>query len=445
MFETGSYKFDLPKSDLKSLIKVVGVGGGGSNAVTNMYNKGIRDVNFIVCNTDAQALEVSPVPSKLQIGVNLTEGLGAGANPEVGKNAAIESKEDIKALLDDGTKMLFVTAGMGGGTGTGGAPVIANIARKMGILTVGIVTLPFSFEGRKKRIRAEEGIKELKEHCDTVLVILNDRLKEVLGNLSIGMAFDQADNVLTTAAKSIAEIITVPGYVNVDFEDVKTVMKDAGAAVMGSGISEGEGRALKAAKEALNSPLLDYKDIHGAQKILLSIVSGPESELQMDELSEITDYIQEQVGVDSELIFGHGSDDQLGEKVRVTVIATGFKEQTDEEDKANIQNERKYIPISNLNISEPKKFNNQRKKVNITNKANQRDLFEETKRINLQENPVEESNTYVQDIKIDEDIKSKMKIPAFMRKNIVLESLEASDSSTKKINLYDTDESEEEK
>lgn len=325
--EKGTYRFDLPTHH-QSIIKVIGVGGGGSNAVNNMYNRGIKDVSFVVCNTDAQALEHSPIQHKLQIGIDLTGGLGAGANPEVGKNAALESKDEIKALLSDNTRMVFITAGMGGGTGTGAVPVIAAIARKLGILTVGIVTQPFSFEGKKKRQQAQEGIKQLRQHCDTVLVILNDRLQAVLGNLSLGNAFAQADNVLTTAAKSIAEIITVPGYVNVDFEDVKTVMKNAGAAVMGSGQAEGEERALKAASAALTSPLLDYKDIHGAKKILLSIVSGKEAELQMDELTSITDYIQDQIGTDAEMIFGHGSDAQLKENIRVTVIATGFEEES---------------------------------------------------------------------------------------------------------------------
>jgi cell division protein FtsZ len=326
--EKGTYRFDLPTHH-QSIIKVIGVGGGGSNAVNNMYDRGIQDVSFVVCNTDAQALENSPIERKLQLGIHLTGGLGAGANPEVGKNAALESKDDIKELLSDATRMVFVTAGMGGGTGTGAAPVIAGIARKMGILTVGIVTQPFSFEGKKKLQQAQEGIRQLRQHCDTVLVILNDRLRSVFGNLSIGNAFAQADNVLTTAAKSIAEIITVPGYVNVDFEDVKTVMKNAGAAVMGSGQAEGEGRALKAAEAALASPLLDYKDIHGAKKILLSIVSGKEAELQMDELTIITDYIQDQIGTDAEMIFGHGSDPQLEEYIRVTVIATGFEEESE--------------------------------------------------------------------------------------------------------------------
>jgi len=326
--EKNTYRFDLPTHH-QSIIKVIGVGGGGSNAVNNMYHRGIKDVSFVVCNTDAQALEHSPIQCKLQLGLNLTGGLGAGANPEVGKNAALESKDDIKELLNDATKMLFITAGMGGGTGTGAAPVIASIARKLDILTVGIVTQPFAFEGKKKLQQAQEGIKQLRQHCDTVLVILNDRLRSVLGNLSISNAFAQADNVLTTAAKSIAEIITVPGYVNVDFEDVKTVIKNAGAAVMGSGQAVGEERALKAAEAALASPLLGYKDIHGAKKILLSIVSGEETELQMDELASITDYIQDKIGTDAEMIFGHGADPQLEDHIRVTVIATGFEERSE--------------------------------------------------------------------------------------------------------------------
>ena len=317
------YKFDLPKHH-KSIIKVIGVGGGGSNAVNHMYNQGIKDVEFIVCNTDAQSLKGSPVPNKLQLGVNLTEGLGAGANPEVGKDAALESKEDIRELLSNDTKMVFITAGMGGGTGTGAAPVIAKVAKELEVLTVEIVTAPFAFEGPKKMQQAEQGIKELKENCDTVLVILNDNLREVYGNLSITQAFSQADNVLLTAAKGIAEIITVEGYVNVDFEDVKTTMKDSGAAIMGSAQTEGEDRALKAAEKAISSPLLDNKDITGAKKILLSIISGEEAELQMDELSEITNYIQQKAGDDAQMIFGHGNDPDLGNGIRVTVIATGF-------------------------------------------------------------------------------------------------------------------------
>jgi cell division protein FtsZ len=324
MFETGSYKFEIPKhSQHRSIIKVIGVGGGGSNAVNHMYKQGIKDVEFVVCNTDSQALNLSPVPSKLQIGVNLTEGLGCGANPEVGRNAALESKDQIREMLN-GTKMVFITAGMGGGTGTGAAPVIAKIAKDMDILTVGIVTAPFSFEGKKKASQAEFGIEGLRNTCDTVLVILNDKLREIYGNLAIGQAFAEADNILTTAAKSIAEIITLAGYVNVDFQDVRTVMHNAGAAVMGSAETRGDARALKAAEGALNSPLLDNRDVMGAQKILLSIISGVEAELQMDELTEITEYIQSQAGDEAEMIFGHGVDPDLGDRIRVTVIATGF-------------------------------------------------------------------------------------------------------------------------
>jgi len=322
-FEPGStYKFDIPRND-RSIIKVVGVGGGGSNAVNHMYHMGIKDVEFIVCNTDSQALRSSPVPVKLQIGATLTEGLGCGANPDVGRAAAIESHEQIREALN-GAKMVFITAGMGGGTGTGAAPVIAKIAREMDILTVGIVTMPFEWEGKKKIAQANAGVNGLKANCDTVLVILNSRLRQMFGNLAISQAFAEADNVLTTAAKGIAEIITLTGYVNVDFQDVRTVMKNAGAAVMGSAETSGEDRALHAAQMALASPLLDNKDIMGAKRILLSIISGEEAELQMDELSLITTYIQEQAGDRCEVIFGHGVDAALGSRIRVTVIATGF-------------------------------------------------------------------------------------------------------------------------
>ncbi len=321
------YQFDIPKNH-KSIIKVIGVGGGGSNAVNHMYNLGIKDVEFVVVNTDAQALKSSPVPLKLQIGTTLTEGLGAGANPEKGKNAALESKEEIRELLADNTRMVFITAGMGGGTGTGAAPVIAKIAKDMDILTVGIVTAPFVFEGRKKMLSAQNGIDTLRANCDTVLVILNDKLRDIYGNLPIRQAFGKADNILTTAAKSIAEIITVHQEVNVDFEDVKTVMKDAGAAVMGSATEEGKERAIKAAENAISSPLLNNVDIKGAQKILLSIMSGEEEELSMDELSEITEYIQERSGDMADVIFGQGIDPELKKGIRVTVIATGFEADT---------------------------------------------------------------------------------------------------------------------
>ncbi|NJL13166.1 MAG: cell division protein FtsZ [Microscillaceae bacterium] len=308
------------------MIKVIGVGGGGSNAVNYMYNKGIKDVEFIVCNTDVQALNLSAVPAKLQIGANLTEGLGAGANPDIGREAALESKEEIRELLSHNTKMLFITAGMGGGTGTGGAPVIAEIARELGILTVAIVTAPFSFEGKRKRKYAEQGIQQLRETCDTLLVISNDKLLELYGNLKMSEAFAQTDNILATAAKGIAEIITVPLIVNVDFEDVKTVMRNSGAAVMGSAKAEGENRALRAAQDALNSPLLNDKSIRGAKKILLSIMSGEKSEIQMEEFYAITTYIEEKVGDDADMIFGSGMDATLGDHIQVTIIATGFED-----------------------------------------------------------------------------------------------------------------------
>lgn len=345
MFETGSYKFDLPKHH-KSIIKVIGVGGGGSNAVNHMYKLGIKDVEFVVANTDLQALNSSPVPYKLQLGAALTEGLGCGANPEVGRAAALESKDQIREMLA-GTKMIFVTAGMGGGTGTGAAPVIAKIAKDMDILTVGIVTVPFGFEGKKKYAQAEAGVEALRSSCDTVLVILNDKLREIYGNLAIGQAFGEADTVLTTAAKGIAEIITLAGYVNVDFQDVRTVMLNAGAAVMGSAETRGDNRAIKAAQQALASPLLDNRDIMGAQKILLSIISGQEAELQMDELTTITEYIQQQAGDDAEVIFGHGVDSHLADRIRVTVIATGFAN----EGKVSKKSEKKVQELDRSQIS----------------------------------------------------------------------------------------------
>jgi len=319
-----SYTFVKQNLQGKSIIKVIGVGGGGSNAVNHMFNRGIKDVEFVVCNTDAQALNASPIPNKLQIGIALTEGLGAGANPERGREAALESKEEIRELLSNYTKMVFITAGMGGGTGTGAAPVIAQIARDLDILTVGIVTAPFSFEGTKKIEQAKKGIEELRKYCDTVLVISNDKLLEMFRKLTMSQAYAQADNILTTAAKSIAEIITVQAHVNVDFEDVKTVMRNSGTAVMGSAKAEGEDRAIRAIEEALMSPLLNNRDIRGAKKILISIMSSDKAEMTMDEFAIITNYVIEKSGEASEVIYGTGIDSTLGDSIRVTVIATGF-------------------------------------------------------------------------------------------------------------------------
>jgi len=323
-------KFDLPKNQ-SSIIKVIGVGGGGSNAVNHMYRQGITGVDFIICNTDAQAMETSPVPTRIQLGANLTSGLGAGAVPSVGRNAALENTEDIRLVLEKGTKMLFVTAGLGGGTGTGAAPVIAQISRELEILTVGIVTIPFAFEGRKRRQYAEEGIRQLKQHVDALLIISNDKLRELCGDLPLSEAFNRADNVLTTAAKGIAEIITVAGYINVDFEDVKTVMKDSGVAIMGTGVASGQARAQQAVEEALSSPLLDNNDIEGAQNLLLYISSG-KAEITMDEVTEITDYIQSRTKSSAEVIWGNGFDESLDDKISVTIIATGFDKEHQEKD-----------------------------------------------------------------------------------------------------------------
>jgi len=312
-------KFE-PKQDL-AFIKVIGVGGGGSNAVNHMFKKGIKGVEFAVCNTDMQALETSPVPNKIRIGD--TDGLGAGSKPTVGEDAARASIEILKESFPDNIKMVFITAGMGGGTGTGAAPIIAELAQEMGILTVGIVTLPFSWEGRRRKQQAEAGINSLREYVDTLLVINNDKLREQYGNLPIREAFARADNVLSTSAKGIAEIITVSDYVNTDFEDVKTVIKGSGKAIMGSGTAEGENRAMTAIEEAMNSPLLDDNDIKGAQNILLHIVTGTD-EITMDEITEITEYVQSESGNDADLIWGQGHEESLENNIRITLIATGF-------------------------------------------------------------------------------------------------------------------------
>ena len=322
-------KFDAPK-EMSSIIKVIGVGGGGSNAVNHMFKQGIRGVDFIICNTDSQALDSSPVPNKVQLGASLTDGRGAGSIPEVGKNAAIENIEELREMLAGNTKMLFITAGMGGGTGTGAAPVIAAVAKEMGILTVGIVTVPFGFEGRKRRMQADSGLEELRGNVDTILVVSNDKLRDLYGNLRLGEAFSKADDILTDAARGIAEIITVTGYVNVDFEDVKTVMQDSGVAIMGTGTAAGEQRALKAVEMALSSPLLNDNNIKGAGNILLYMASGSE-ELEMDEVAEITDFIQEEAGLTAEIIWGSGEDDSLEDAISITVIATGFDTQSDVE------------------------------------------------------------------------------------------------------------------
>lgn len=316
--------FDLPNHE-NSIIKVIGVGGGGGNAVGHMFSQGIKGVDFAICNTDSQAMENNPVNMKIQLGPLLTEGRGAGTKPEVGKEACIESIDEVRTFISQGTKMLFITAGMGGGTGTGAAPIIAKAAREEGILTVGVVTIPFKFEGLKRQRHALEGLEQLKSNVDAILVVSNDKLREIHGNLAISAAFSEADEILNTAVKGIAEIITMPGYVNVDFEDVNTVMRRSGVAIMGNSMAEGEDRARKAISQALNSPLLEDNDIRGARHILLNISSGTK-EVTMDEIGEITDYVQEEAGYGTDLVWGNCSDSSLGEKISITLIATGFGE-----------------------------------------------------------------------------------------------------------------------
>lgn len=327
--------FDIPKVE-KSIIKVLGVGGGGSNAVSYMFKQGITGVDFAICNTDNQAMETSCVPVKIRLGPELTGGRGAGSRPQMGKQACIESIDDIRHFILDKTKMLFVTAGMGGGTGTGAAPIIAKAAREADILTVGIVTLPFTFEGSRRKRQALEGLEEMKNNVDALIVISNDKLRDIHGDLRLSDAFSRADNILTTAARGIAEIITMPGYVNVDFEDVNTVMRDSGVAIMGTASFEGENRARRAVQAALNSPLLEDNDIRGAQHILLNISSGRE-EVTMDEIFEITEYVQAEAGYGTDLIWGNCVDESLGEKLSVTIIATGFEQNMMRNDKHETQ------------------------------------------------------------------------------------------------------------
>mgnify|MGYP002142571044 FL=1 len=320
--EFGSISFDLPKNQ-SNVIKVIGVGGGGSNAINHMFKQGIKGVDFIVCNTDSQALQNSAVPNKIQLGVHLTEGLGAGANPDVGQQSAIESISDIEKMLDQNTKMVFITAGMGGGTGTGAAPVIAQLAKERDILTVGIVTLPFVFEGKVRQDQALIGIEKLRKQVDSLIVINNNKLREVYGNLGFKAGFSKADEVLATASRGIAEVITHHYTQNIDLRDAKTVLSNSGTAIMGSAIAEGTTRAKDAIISALDSPLLNDNKITGAKNVLLLIVSGT-NEITLDEIGEINDHIQSEAGFNANIIMGVGEDETLGEAIAVTVIATGF-------------------------------------------------------------------------------------------------------------------------
>jgi cell division protein FtsZ len=394
-------QFDLPKEQ-SSIIKVIGVGGGGSNAVNHMYEMGIRGVNYVVCNTDQQALDLSPVPNKIQLGPEMTQGLGAGSRPEVGEQATIESTREIQELLSKNTKMVFVTAGMGGGTGTGGAPVVAKIAREMGILTVGIVTTPFSFEGKRKLLQADEGIKRLKEEVDSILIISNDKIREIYGNLSKSDAFSRADDVLTMAAKSISEIITVPGEINVDFADVQYVMKNSGVAIMGVAEAEGADRAMRAVHQAINSPLLNNNNITGAKNILINISSAKgANQVTIDEITAINDFVQDAAGNDTDIIFGTCDDDSLGDKLNVTLIATGFEN----DNQAPVTSKKQVFNLEDPINFEPKKDFTGKEEMKLLDKSDSEtnenesqsytfNLFDDKKEESkLEPDPIEEMNS----------------------------------------------------
>ena len=476
-----SFEFDMPLHH-KSIIKVIGVGGGGSNAVNYMNSVGIRNVEFIICNTDIQALHSSSVKNQLQIGMELTKGLGAGANPIKGKEAALESSHEIRELLrNDGTKMLFITAGMGGGTGTGAAPIIAQIAKELDILTVGIVTLPFEFEGKLKMDKALTGIDELKVSCDSVITILNQRLIEIYGELSQTKAFEKADNIIATSAKCIAEIITVPGQINVDFEDIKTVMKDAGSSVLGSAEASGINRAQEAVENAINSPLLNDKDIDGAKKILLNIVSGGgDNELSTIELNTITKLVNKSASPNVEFIFGTAIDGDLEDKVRVTIIATGFNnlnindsfnqeitnDEKNEESQINLFEDNNIEFIQSDKVKEKneevihdinddyKEYEDTFESDNITstNDKSEDVIIEELDVFDQGDNDdSNKKNYYVSKRKErinnhqnknykDESYEQKLAIPAFKRKNIILEDEEESDlDNTKTLDFTEED------
>lgn len=428
MNEEDLLKFGFP-TKRPSIIKVLGVGGGGSNAVNHMFKQGINDVDFVVCNTDVQALAKSPVPIKIQLGQTLTEGLGAGSYPEQGKQAAIESLNDIVSLLSENTKMVFITAGMGGGTGTGAAPVIAKAAKELGLLTVAIVTIPFHFEGPRRFNQAIEGIRELKENVDSLLVINNEKLREIYGNLPASEGFSKADDVLTMGAKGIAEIITVSGHINVDFADVKTVMSNSGVAIMGIGEAEGENRAIEAIKIALSSPLLNNNEINGAKNVLLNITSG-ECEATMDEIGQISDYVQDATGSKADMIFGSCTNPALGSKISVTIIATGFGTSS----------------IPELNVITPKTRNQKPETINLKPETINSNISFEQKSIDFNENNISENNvvtnpqntltnpqkqTILTDLDNNDEIDKLSNIPAYLRQNIVVEYKNFSTSSDK--------------
>lgn len=414
-------------------IKVIGVGGGGGNAVNHMFEHGIRDVDFVICNTDAQAMESSPIQTRVQLGASLTEGRGAGNKPQVGKEAAQENIEDVKKILSENTKMVFITAGMGGGTGTGGAPVIAKACKEAGFLTVGIVTIPFKNEGRRRIKQAANGIAELEKYVDSLLIINNERIREMYGDFGISEAFSKADNILTAAAKGIAEIITVPGYINVDFADVETVMRTSGLAIMGTGVASGENRALEAIEKALNSPLLNNNDIRGAKDILLNITSG-NREVTMTEIGEITDYVQNKAGFEADLIWGNGKEESLEENLSVTIIATGFSTSSIPEIQNAKNEEHISIQLSGIESQLERKVESNAQKENKPLAADSKTfefdiagerkkeendfetLYPNTAKVREKTSPVNVATNFAE--LSDEDVDELENIPAYKRRQI---------------------------
>ncbi|MFN0203195.1 MAG: cell division protein FtsZ [Bacteroidia bacterium] len=426
-------QFEFPKNQ-SSIIKVIGIGGGGGNAVNNMFQEGIDGVDFMICNTDLQALKRSDVPTRVRLGVNQTEGLGAGANPEVGRKAAMETLEEVRNILKDQTKMVFITAGMGGGTGTGAAPVIAGMAKEMGILTVGIVTMPFLFEGPKRKNQAVEGAKELEKMVDTLIVIDNNNLMKILGGkVPMITAFREADKVLCNAAKGIAEIIMTEGYVNVDFADVCTVMRDGGRALMGTATAEGEGRAMKAVEAAINSPLLDNVGIEGARAIIVNISASMES-LGMDETTQVVEHIQNTAGMDSNIIYGIVYDETMGENLRVTVIATHYEDGPAPLAKTQMNHASFFQNMNHVAKDEPQRkelptmdeilFANEPE---MEPEADEVELTEEQKeyirRLNRKqrEDRISKLNSKTYDIHDTESLQKLENQPAYIRKKLILD------------------------
>lgn len=419
--------FDFQK-DESSIIKVIGVGGGGSNAVSYMFKEGITGVEFLVCNTDNQALEKSPVMNKIQIGSKLTAGRGVGGDPEIGKRAALDDLDKLRAAIGGETKMLFITAGMGGGTGTGAAPVIAQLSQEMGLLTVGIVTFPFNFEGSKRIKAAEEGIEELRKYVDALLIIRNEKLLEIYNGLPLTKAFSHADNVLATAAKGIAEIITVPGEMNVDFEDVKAIMKNSGTAIMGNGKAEGEDRATKAVKAALNSPLLKEKDIHGAQHILLNLSYG-EEEIQVEEVTKITDYIRKEVGDEVDMKLGYCCYKALGKALSVTLIATSL----DGKDKKAAITEAKPV-VETVNTIQPDEkaeeivFLEEEEEEDYKNYQQLKIEFDKPSEPYIK-NPKRADTMMLPDLRNPANFEKIETIPAYLRRKVILQDVPPSDEA----------------